>query len=159
LFGYSSRCSVTRPSTISRLRWRTLAISTATEPVTIPKVAAWCSRSATLALQISFLLGRQAIFGHEPPIHVQAILKEAGLDPTKDIDRAVLAIVPGPEGMGGPFFVVEGRFDPDKLAAAAESLGKRTGGAKKLDIGKVKAFEMHFGPGDPAVIAILNKNA
>jgi hypothetical protein len=89
---------------------------------------------------------------------VQAILKEAGLDPTKDIDRAVLGIVPGLEGMGGPFFVVEGRFDPDKLAAAAESLGKMIGGVKKLEIGKVRAYEMHFGPGDSVVIAILNKN-
>jgi len=89
---------------------------------------------------------------------VQAILKEAGLDPTKDIDRAVLGIVPGRDGMGGPFFVVEGRFDPDKLAAAAESLGKKIGGIKTLEIGKVKAYEMQFGPGDPAVIAILNKN-
>src|SRR5262249_33330244 len=77
---------------------------------------------------------------------VKAILKEAGLDPTKDIERAVLGIVLGREGMGGPFFVVEGRFDPDKLAAAAESLGKMIGSVKKLEIGKVKAYEMHFGP-------------
>jgi hypothetical protein len=89
---------------------------------------------------------------------VQAILKEAGLDPTKDLDRAVLAIVPGREGMGGPFVVFEGRFDPDKLGAAVESLGKKTGGAKKLEIGKVRAYEMSFGPPEPAVIAILNKN-
>jgi hypothetical protein len=52
--------------------------------------------------------------------------------------------------MGGRFFVVEGRFDPDKLAAAAESFGKMIGGAKKLDIGRVKAYEMHFAPGDPS---------
>src|SRR5262249_41641019 len=65
---YRSRCTAIRPSTISRLRWRTLAMSTATEPVTIPNRAAWCSRSATLALQISFLLGRQLMFGHDPPI-------------------------------------------------------------------------------------------
>jgi hypothetical protein len=89
---------------------------------------------------------------------VQALLKEGGLDPTKDIDRAVLGIVPGREGMGGPFLVFEGRFDPDKLGAAAESLGKLTGGAKKLEIGKVKGYELQFGPPEPAVIAFLNKN-
>jgi hypothetical protein len=89
---------------------------------------------------------------------VQAILKEAGLDPTKDIDRAVLGIVPGRDGMGAPFIVVEGRFDPDKLAAAAESLGKKTGGAKKLEIGKIKAYEIQFGPPEPAVVAALNRN-
>src|SRR5262249_25146232 len=53
--------------TISRLHWRTPAMSTATEPVTTPNRAAWCSKSATFALQISFLLGRQAMFGQEPP--------------------------------------------------------------------------------------------
>jgi hypothetical protein len=88
---------------------------------------------------------------------VQAILKEAGLDPTKDVDRVVLGIVPGRDGMGGPFIVVEGRFDPDKLAAAAESLGKKSGGAKKLEIGKIKAYEIQFGPPEPAVVAFLNR--
>src|SRR5437899_9376004 len=38
-------------------------------PVTSPKSAAWWTRSATFALQISFLLGRQLMLGHEPPIH------------------------------------------------------------------------------------------
>jgi hypothetical protein len=89
---------------------------------------------------------------------VQAILKEAGLEPVKDIDRIVIANVPGREGMGGPFFVFEGRFDPDKLAAGAEALGKKFGSVKAIEIGKVKAYEMRLGPGDPGVAAILNKN-
>src|SRR5215831_16849700 len=58
-----------RPSTISRLRCRTFAMSITTGPVTMPNCAAWRIRCATLALQISFLLGRQAMLGQEPPIH------------------------------------------------------------------------------------------
>src|SRR5919204_487219 len=57
------------PSTMARLRCRTRAISTDPGPVTVPNSAARLTRSATLALQISFLLGRQLMFGHEPPIH------------------------------------------------------------------------------------------
>src|SRR5215471_12232314 len=37
-------------------------------PVTTPKSAACRTRFATLALQISFLLGRQLVLGQEPPI-------------------------------------------------------------------------------------------
>jgi hypothetical protein len=70
----------------------------------------------------------------------------------------VLGIVPGREGMGAPFFAIEGQFDPGKLSAATESLGKLIGSVKKLAIGKVNAFELNFGRGDPAVIAILNQN-
>src|SRR5262249_59931953 len=44
--------------------------SVLTGPVIIvPNCAACWVRCATLALQISFLLGRQAILGQEPPIH------------------------------------------------------------------------------------------
>src|SRR5215472_17820009 len=54
---------------MSRLRWRTFAISAATGPVIIvPNCAACRVRYATLALQISFLLGRHAMLGQEPPI-------------------------------------------------------------------------------------------
>src|SRR6058998_3356948 len=38
-------------------------------PAISPKSAAWRTRSATFALQISFLLGRQLMLGQEPPIH------------------------------------------------------------------------------------------
>src|SRR5436305_6192830 len=57
---------------MSRLRCRTRSMSIAVEPVTIPNLAAWWTRSATFALQISFLLGRQLMFGQEPPIHFRS---------------------------------------------------------------------------------------
>src|SRR5271166_5744260 len=53
---------------MSRLRWRTAAMSVSTGPATVPNCPAWCARCATRALQISFLLGRQAMLGQEPPI-------------------------------------------------------------------------------------------
>src|SRR5436305_15245134 len=57
---------------MSRLRCRTRSMSIAVEPVTIPNLAAWRTRSATFALQISLLLGRQLMFGQEPPIHFRS---------------------------------------------------------------------------------------
>src|SRR5215469_17048861 len=60
------------PLTISRLRPNTPAMSRAREPVSIPSRSAWRTRSATLALQISFLLGRQLVFGQEPPINLRS---------------------------------------------------------------------------------------
>src|SRR5262245_51836834 len=54
---------------MSRLRWRTFTMSTATRSVVAPNSAPWRATYATCALQISFLLGMQLMFGHEPPIH------------------------------------------------------------------------------------------
>jgi hypothetical protein len=89
---------------------------------------------------------------------VQAVLKEAGLDPIKDIDRVVVGIVPGRDGRGRPFIVLDGRFDPNKLATAAESLDKLGSSAKKLEFGKIKAYEVQVGRTDRAMVAFLNKN-
>ena len=48
-------------------------IGLVTGPVIIvPNCAACRARCASLALQISFLLGRQAILGQEPPIHFRS---------------------------------------------------------------------------------------
>src|SRR5271155_378719 len=52
---------------MSRLRWRTLAMSVVTGAVIVPNCGACCARWATRALQISFLLGMQAMLGQEPP--------------------------------------------------------------------------------------------
>src|SRR5215468_775335 len=43
------------------------------DPVSIPNAVAWWTRSATFALQISFLVGRQLMLGHEPPIHLRSM--------------------------------------------------------------------------------------
>src|SRR5262245_2714494 len=44
-------------------------MSTATRSVVAPNSAPWRATYATFALHISFLLGMQLMFGHEPPIH------------------------------------------------------------------------------------------
>src|SRR5260370_23451711 len=57
---------------MARLRCRTLAMSVLTAPFIVPNSAAWLAKWATLALQISFLLGMQATLGHEPPTHCRS---------------------------------------------------------------------------------------
>ena len=57
---------------MSRLRLRTTAMSIAPGSSVQPYSAAWRTRWATRALQISFLLGMQAMLGQEPPIHLRS---------------------------------------------------------------------------------------
>src|SRR5580658_10043611 len=52
---------------MSCLRRRTFRISVATPSTIVPKLAAFRTRWATLALHNSFLEGRHATAGHEPP--------------------------------------------------------------------------------------------
>src|SRR6516165_1022541 len=54
---------------MSRLRFLTAAMSIDVGPVMEPNWPERRTSSATLALQISFLLGRQLMLGQEPPIH------------------------------------------------------------------------------------------
>src|SRR5215510_6886627 len=44
-------------------------MSTSTRSLLVPNSAPWRATCATPALHISFLLGMQLMFGHEPPIH------------------------------------------------------------------------------------------
>src|ERR1700726_3112870 len=53
---------------MSRLRFTTFVMSTEIGPVITPNAPARRAMLATPALQISFLLGTQLMFGHEPPI-------------------------------------------------------------------------------------------
>jgi hypothetical protein len=87
---------------------------------------------------------------------VQMVLKDTGFDPLKDIDRVVLAITPGAEGMSGPFLLVEGRFDAAKLTAKAADLAKQFPIIKEIEIGKTKAYELGL-PGQPAYVALVDK--
>jgi hypothetical protein len=87
---------------------------------------------------------------------VQMVLKDTGFDPLKDIDRVVLAITPGAQGMSGPFLLVEGRFDAAKLTAKLADLGKQFPIIKEIEIGKTKAYELGL-PGQPAYVALVDK--
>src|ERR1043166_5606553 len=63
--------------------------------VTRPNFAAWWTKSATLALQISFLLGRQLTFGHAPPIHRRSTTAVRCPDPARCQAR-LLPLLPLP---------------------------------------------------------------
>jgi hypothetical protein len=89
---------------------------------------------------------------------VQMVLKDTGFDPLKDIDRIVLAITPGAEGVSGPFLLVEGRFDAAKLTAKAADLSKQFPVIKEIEVGKTKAYELSL-PGQPAYVAFVDKGA
>lgn len=58
-------------------------------------------------------------------------LEDARLNVREDVDTVLIAGLPGSGSATGVLAVVEGRFDPDRLAAAAESRGaqKKGGGA------------------------------
>ena len=58
---------------MARLRSTTLFMLTKTRPVVTPNSRARATVWATRALQISFLLGRQLMFGQEPPIQRRSI--------------------------------------------------------------------------------------
>jgi hypothetical protein len=57
---------------------------------------------------------------------VAAILKEAGVDPLKDVGRLVMMLSRSCFGdnFNGPVLLVQGRFDPAKVYAAAATLAK-----------------------------------
>jgi hypothetical protein len=79
---------------------------------------------------------------------VAGLLKEAGLDPLKDIDRIVMIIghscfeTDAKLGGGGPVFLVQGRFDLVKILAAADKLAKDMPGAKVTAHGDTKILEL-----------------
>src|SRR5580704_3027700 len=61
-----------RPRTILRLRSRTAAMSIAKPSWVIPNSLFRRKYDATLALWMMFLLGRHAMFGHDPPMYLRS---------------------------------------------------------------------------------------
>jgi hypothetical protein len=69
-------------------------------------------------------------------------LKQADFDLFQDLHRITFAI-PGGRNPEEVFVVLEGKFDPDKIEAAATEASKQAGGGLKgIRIAKVKAFEV-----------------
>ncbi len=62
-----------KPDTIVRFRARTACISTRKPSATRPKSSLRRRYEATFALWRMFLLGRQAMFGHDPPMYLRSI--------------------------------------------------------------------------------------
>jgi hypothetical protein len=92
---------------------------------------------------------------------VAALLKEAGVDPLKDVDRVVMMIGHScfPEkGQGGPVLLVQGRFDPAKVYAAAAKLAKDYPAVVKIEA-RGDAKIVQFGDGFQMFHAVvLDKN-
>jgi hypothetical protein len=86
-------------------------------------------------------------------VRVAAPLKDLGVDPMKDIDRICVAMGRSgiyEKGAGvGPYFLVQGRFDPRLLEAGAKKLAKAT-----FDHGSAKIYELSV----PFFAAALDKN-
>jgi hypothetical protein len=85
---------------------------------------------------------------------VQAILKDTGLDPLKDLKRVTVVTgrschpdVEKTGKMGMPMVILEGRFDKAKLQAKAEQLAKDAKTLKIHDVGDDKVYEVLNLPG------------
>jgi hypothetical protein len=93
-------------------------------------------------------------------------LKGSGLDPLKDVERLIVAIGPSSHstnpdrpGGGGPFIIVEGRFDRAKLQARADELVKQFPGVlKTTTIGDAKVYEIND-HGNSMFAAVLSDGA
>src|SRR5208337_4208748 len=70
-------------STIRRLRARTPDISTFQSLFVIPNSSLLRKKLATFALRMMFLLGRHAIFGHDPPTYLRSISAVRFPDPAR----------------------------------------------------------------------------
>src|SRR5438445_13793232 len=82
-----------RPRTILRLRSRTSAMSNAKPSSVMPNSLLRRKYDATFALWIMFLLGKHALFGHDPPIYLRATTATCFPSPAK-VHAAMVEHVP-----------------------------------------------------------------
>src|ERR1700677_1398374 len=84
-----------KPRTILRLRSRTSAISIEKPSYVMPNSLLRRKYDATLALWMTFLLGKHAMFGHDPPIYLRSTTATFLPSPAK-VHAATVAPVPPP---------------------------------------------------------------
>ena len=88
-------------------------------------------------------------------------LEEAQLNPKKDVDTVVIAGRPSAGGQGAPTLALfEGRFDPDKLARAAEGRGAVRRSGPSGDYYLLPEGRGRHGHGDetPGAVAFAGRN-
>jgi hypothetical protein len=98
---------------------------------------------------------------------VKPFLKDCGFDPIKDIDMAAIVMSPSAQqvnvpGPGGPFLVVQGRFDPVKFQAKADQFvkdGLVGVPVKSSKAGDANLYEITVPPGQPVFACLLDKTA
>src|SRR5713226_6150460 len=84
-----------RPRTILRLRSRTPAMSIAKPSHVMPNSLLRRKYDATFALWIMFLLGKHAMFGHDPPMYLRSTTATCFPSPAK-VHAAMVEPVPPP---------------------------------------------------------------
>src|SRR5579863_9545698 len=83
------------PRTIFRLRSRTPDMSMVKPLCVIPYSRLFRKYDATLALWMMFLLGRHAMFGHDPPIYLRSMVATRFPSPA-NVQAAIVDPVPPP---------------------------------------------------------------
>src|SRR2546422_8445633 len=84
-----------RPRTILRLRSRTSAMLIAKPSCVMPNSLLRRKYDATFALWMMFLLGKHAMFGHEPPMYLRSTTATCFPSPAK-VHAAMVEPVPPP---------------------------------------------------------------
>src|ERR1700732_3714819 len=84
-----------RPRTILRLRSRTSAMSIAKPWCVMPNSLPRRKYDATFALGMMFLLGKHAMFGHDPPMYLRSMTATCFPPPAK-VHAAMVEPVPPP---------------------------------------------------------------
>src|SRR5438132_3091560 len=84
-----------RPRTILRLRSRTSVMSIAKPSWVMPNSLLRRKYDATFALWMMFLLGKHAMFGHEPPMYLRSTTATCFPSPAK-VHAAMVEPVPPP---------------------------------------------------------------
>src|ERR1700740_1551992 len=84
-----------RPRTILRLRFRTRAMSIAKPSHVMPNSSLRRKYDATFALWMMFLLGKHAMFGHDPPRYLRSTTATRLPSPA-NVHAAIVEPVPPP---------------------------------------------------------------
>jgi hypothetical protein len=97
---------------------------------------------------------KQALQGND----AQAMLKELGLDPLKDITKITIGASGTDQNDAKALILVRGAFDPDKLFKAAEAQSKKDGDRfTMIKDGKDTMFKFQPDNGNPMYATVLDK--
>jgi hypothetical protein len=97
---------------------------------------------------------KQALQGND----AQAMLKELGLDPLKDIEKVTIGASGTDQNDAKALILIRGNFDPDKLFKAAEVQAKKDGDKfTMIKDGKDVMFKIQPDNGNPMYGTVLDK--
>jgi hypothetical protein len=92
------------------------------------------------------------------PDAIQTFLKDTGLDPLKDITRVIVVMISGTDEKGGPYVVLEGRFDLNKIDVKFKALAKQFPSVlQPLEIAKTSAYQLSLVDEPFAFLVVLDQ--